>query len=45
MTPIYLSGVERCQLVGNRLVSQTLRGGNSEAYILSGTESGPQVHH
>ena len=34
-TPIYLSGVERCQLVGNRLVSQTLDGGNSEAYILS----------
>ncbi len=35
MTPVYLSGVEGCQLVGNRLVSQTLRGGNSEAYILS----------
>jgi hypothetical protein len=35
MTPIYLSGVEGCRLVGNRLVGQTLRGGNSEAYILS----------
>jgi len=34
-TPIQLSGLERCQLVGNRLVSQTLNGGNSEAYIIS----------
>ena len=33
-TPLFLSGVRRSQFVGNRLVSQTLWGGNSEGYIL-----------
>ena len=32
--PLFLSGVRRCQFVANRLVSQTLWGGNAEAYIL-----------
>jgi hypothetical protein len=32
--PLFLSGVKRSQFVGNRLVSQTLWGGNSEGYIL-----------
>ncbi len=34
-TPVTLSGVEGCRLVGNRLVAQTLNGGNSEAYVTS----------
>ena len=33
-TPIFMSGVQRCEFTGNRLISQTLFGGNSEAYIL-----------
>ena len=32
---IFMSGVQRCLFRNNRLVSQTLFGGNSEAYILS----------
>ena len=32
--PIFLSGVRQCRFEGNRLVSVTLWGGNSEAYIL-----------
>lgn len=32
--PLFLSGVKRSQFIGNRLVSQTLWGGNSEGYIL-----------
>jgi hypothetical protein len=32
--PLFLSGVRRSQFVANRLVAQTLWGGNSEAYIL-----------
>lgn len=32
--PLFLSGLQRSELVGNRLVSQTLWGGNAEAYIL-----------
>jgi len=32
--PLFLSGVRRSQFVANRLVSQTLWGGNSEGYIL-----------
>lgn len=33
-TPIFLSGVQRSRITGNRLVSLTLWGGNSESYIL-----------
>ncbi len=33
-TPIFLSGATRSRIVANRLVSLTLWGGNSEAYIL-----------
>jgi len=32
--PLFLSGVRQCQFLSNRLVSVTLWGGNSEAYIL-----------
>ena len=33
--PLLLSGVERCRLECNRLIAQTITGGNAEAYILS----------
>ena len=36
--PLLLSGVERCRLESNRLVAQSLTGGNAEAYILSGND-------
>lgn len=32
-SPIFLSGVKRCRLTGNRLVSVTRFGGNAEAYL------------
>jgi hypothetical protein len=35
-TPVCLTGAERCQLVGNRLVAQTLDGHNAEGYIAGG---------
>ena len=37
--PLFLSGVTRCEFVHNRLVSQTLWGGNSEGYILGRNET------
>ncbi|NMC20341.1 MAG: hypothetical protein GYA33_07960 [Thermogutta sp.] len=37
--PIFMSGVRRCELSANRLVSVTLWGGNSEAYILGRNET------
>ena len=38
--PIMLSGVQRSCFASNRLVSQTLWGGNAEAYILGRNETG-----
>ena len=37
--PLMLSGVRRSCLASNRLVSQTLHGGNAEAYILGRNET------